>query len=85
MSVLLTQIRLYAVEWIEKLPKNTFFHLSELYKYLKYNFPNECDEAGITGDGHEPKYKKEARFAVLGCKHRKVISDGGKRGQWRRL
>ena len=56
-----TQVRRYAVEWIEKVPKGKIFHISDLKKYLYARFPDECDEKGTTPDGKEPKWEKDAR------------------------
>lgn len=82
-----TEVRRYAVEWIEQRPKGQVFHLSDLYKYLQATFPSECDEQGFTPDG-EPKWQKDARWAVQDCKHRKLIRHTGiseKSGRWERM
>lgn len=68
-----TQLRRYAVEWIEKLSRGKLFTPSDVYAYLKTNFGKECDEAGYTPDGLEPKYQKDARWAIQDCKFRHLI------------
>jgi hypothetical protein len=82
-----TEVRRYAVEWVEQRPKGFVFHLSDLYRYLQAKFPTECDEQGFTPDG-EPKWQKDARWAIQDCKHRKLIRHTGyseKSGKWERL
>jgi hypothetical protein len=79
-----TQVRLYAKEWIERLSVGRIFHLSELYEYLKSNFPDECKEIGYTADGKEPKFEKDARWAVQDAKHTRLIRRVT-RGRWKRI
>ena len=79
------EVRRYAAEWIEQLPKGNVFHLSDLYEYLKANFSDECDERGMTPDNKEPQYEKDARWAVQDCKFGKLITLAHPRGCWRRL
>jgi hypothetical protein len=77
-------IRQYAIEWIERLPRGEVFQVSDLYKYLDANFATECEELGLTTDG-EPKWQKDARWAVQDCKHLKEIRHAGTSGHWQRL
>ena len=79
-----TQVRRYAVEWIEKLAKGSVFHLSQLYQYLKADFAEECDQRGFTSWG-EPRYQHDARWAVQDCKFRRMVRLTGKRGTWERV
>jgi hypothetical protein len=79
------EVRRYAAEWIEQLQRGNVFHLSDLYKYLKANFSDECDERGMTPDSKEPQYEKDARWAVQDCKFRMLITLAHPRGCWRRL
>ena len=82
-----TEVRRYANEWIEGLSRGHVFHLSDLYKYLQAKFPSECEKQGFTIDG-EPKWQKDARWAVQDCKHRRLIRHTGnseKSGKWERL
>lgn len=79
-----TQIRRYAVEWIEKLSKGKQFSPSDIYSYVKNNFPDECEEAGFTPDGLEPKYQKDSRWAIQDCKHRRLIR-WSRHASWERI
>lgn len=80
-----TRLRQHAIEWIESQPKSARFHLSHLYNYLKGTYPQECDKAGLTADGKEPKYEKDARWAVQDCKFAKGIRQSRPCGYWERV
>jgi hypothetical protein len=67
-----SQLRKYAVEWIELLPSGKSFAVSELYSYLRSSFPDECDAAGFVPSG-EPRETNCARFAIRDCSSHKVI------------
>jgi hypothetical protein len=79
-----TQIRRYAVEWIETLSRGKQFSPSDIYNYIKNRFLDECDEAGYTADGLEPKYQKDSRWAIQDCKHRGEIRQSY-HGYWERI
>jgi len=79
-----TQIRRYAVEWIQKLAKGKQFTPSDIYNYIKNRFPEECEEAGYTADGAEPKYQKDSRWAIQDCKNRREIRQTSY-GYWERI
>ena len=79
-----TQIRRYAAEWIQKLPKSKPFTPSDIYTFLKNGFPEECDAAGYTADGLEPKYQKDSRWAIQDCKNRREIRQS-RHGYWERI
>jgi len=83
-----TQIRKYATEWIEKVPKGTVFHVYKLYDYLADTFPVECLEAGAVSTG-EAHYENDARQAIRDCKDRGLLEKSRKgrwkKGYWKRI
>ena len=80
-------LREHAVEWIESQPKTATFMVSDLYAHLKMEFPNHCDSEILTSDGKEPKWHKDARWALQDCKSRKTLKHVGssKSSQWQRI
>jgi hypothetical protein len=84
-----TQLRKYAVEWIENQATGKVFHLFDIYKYLETDFPEECRTAGITVSDGRPYHEFAARDAIRHCKIQKVIAHTRKgrwkEGYWKRI
>ena len=69
-----TQLRKYAVEWIENHPKGKF-HLFRLYDYLADHFQLECVIGGNVSTG-EPRYQiAVALHSLVDCD--RLYSPGG--------
>lgn len=81
------KIRDCAVYWIEAQPKHGVFSLSDMYNHIQSEHPNECDDKILTPDAKEPKWHKDARWALQDCKMRKQIKHVGnaKSARWQRL
>jgi len=84
-----TQLRKYAVEWIENQATGKVFHLFDIYKYLETDFPEECRTAGITVSDGRPYHEFASRDAIRHCKIQKVIAHTRKgrwkEGYWKRI
>jgi hypothetical protein len=81
------ELRKYAVEWIESRAKCSVFHLYDLYKYLETEFPEECEDAGITVSDGKPYYEFAARDAIRRIRETIGHARRGRyrRGHWRRI
>lgn len=55
-----------AKEWIERLPEGKAFENTDLYSYLKTNFPDECSAEGDAEN--EPRFHNTARWAIQWAK-----------------
>ena len=77
-------LREHAVDWVEKHGTDSTFHVADdLYKHLEGNYPSDCDSDVLTPDGKEPKWRKDARWALQDCKRRKTVRHVGS-GMWQR-
>ena len=77
------RIRQIARSWIEDLEAGALFYLNDLYRFLKRDFRDLCDEAGLSQSG-QPEYQHYARFAVQDCKGEMLLIHAGV-GRWQRV
>jgi len=78
------QLHSAALEWIEKRPHGTTFHVSDLYRYVRSNLPELCSKAGAVSSG-ELRETNTPRYALWDSKKRRLIRNGSRRGYWERL
>jgi hypothetical protein len=78
-----TRPRVFAREWIERLPNGTTFSNTQLYRYLETHFPQECSERGDAA--HEPRYRNDARWAIQQLKAEGAVVDTARVGEHRWL
>jgi hypothetical protein len=77
-----TELRESSLGWIRSLPRARVFDLSEIYRFLEYSFPDECNGRGDAK--MEPRCRNDARWAVFDAKRERLIAPTGRRGEYRR-
>jgi len=77
-----TELREASFDWIRRLTKGTKFRYRDLYKFLEKNFSKECSERG--DEPNEPRYQKDARWAVWDARLQGLIKHTGVRGERQR-